>query len=63
MEKSDEAVMDFLIATDIGKFPAKCVEEEEEQEPAGFPRFHHISVEVYIDHQMICFQLSEGDDG
>jgi len=63
MEKCDKAVMDFLIATDIGMFPAKCVEEEEEQAPAGFPKFHHISFEVSIDHQMISFHLSEGDDG
>jgi hypothetical protein len=27
MEKYDKAVMDFLIATDIGKFPPKCSEE------------------------------------
>ena len=27
MEKCDKAVMDFLIATDIGKFPPKCAEE------------------------------------
>jgi hypothetical protein len=30
MEKCDKAVMDFLIATDIGKFPPKRAEEEEE---------------------------------
>jgi hypothetical protein len=30
MEKCDKAVMDFLIATDIGKFPPKHAEEEEE---------------------------------
>ena len=30
MEKCDKAVMDFLIATDIGKFPPKRTEEEEE---------------------------------
>jgi hypothetical protein len=30
MAKCDKAVMDFLIATDIGKFPPKCVEEEVE---------------------------------
>ena len=29
MEKCDKAVMDFLRATDIGKFPPKCAEEEE----------------------------------
>jgi hypothetical protein len=29
MEKCDKAVMDFLIATDIGKFPPKRAEEEE----------------------------------
>jgi hypothetical protein len=27
MEKCDKAVMDFLIATDIGKFPPKRAEE------------------------------------
>jgi len=31
MEKCDKAVMDFLIATDIGKFPPKCAGEEEEE--------------------------------
>jgi hypothetical protein len=30
LEKCDRAVMDFLIATDIGKFPPKHAEEEEE---------------------------------
>jgi len=29
MEKCDKAVMDFLIATDIRKFPPKRAEEEE----------------------------------
>jgi len=29
MEMCDKAVMDFLIATDIGKFPPKRAEEEE----------------------------------
>jgi len=28
MEMCDRAVMDFLIATDIGKFPPKPAEEE-----------------------------------
>jgi hypothetical protein len=27
MEKCDKAVMDFLAATDVGKFPPKQVEE------------------------------------
>jgi len=27
MEKCDKAVMDFLAATDVGKFPLKRVEE------------------------------------
>jgi len=27
MEKCNKAVMDFLIAADIGKFPLKCAEE------------------------------------
>ena len=35
MEKCHRAVMDFLIATDIGKFPPKWAKEEEEFEPAG----------------------------
>ena len=36
MQRCDKGVMDFLIATDIGKFPPKrALEEEEEQEPAG----------------------------
>jgi len=30
METCDMMVMDFLMATDIGKFPPKCAEEEEE---------------------------------
>jgi len=31
MEKCDKAVMDFLIATDNGKFPPKSADEEEEE--------------------------------
>jgi len=30
MEKCDRAVVDFLIATDIGKFPPKRADKEEE---------------------------------
>jgi hypothetical protein len=30
MEKCDRAVMDFLITTDIGKFPPKRAEQEEQ---------------------------------
>jgi len=37
MEKCDKAVMDFLAATDVSKFPPKRAEEEEEQEPVGSP--------------------------
>jgi len=36
MEKCNKAVMDFLIATDIGKFPPKRAVEEK-SEPAGSP--------------------------
>ena len=63
MEKCNKAVMDILAAADIGKFPPKRAEEEEEQEPAGSPSFHHISFVVYIDHQMLLLHLSEEDDG
>jgi len=54
MEKCDGAVMDFLITTDIGKFPPKRAVEEEEWEPVGSPWFHYIIFVVYIDHQILC---------
>ena len=33
MEKCDQAVMDFLAATDVGKFPPKLAEEPGQEEP------------------------------
>jgi hypothetical protein len=32
MEKCDQAVMDFLAATDVGKFPPKQAEERGQEE-------------------------------
>jgi len=32
MEKCDQAVMDFLAATDVGKFPPKLAEEPGQEE-------------------------------
>jgi hypothetical protein len=37
LEKCDRAVIEFLIATDIGKFSPKRAEQEEEWEPVGSP--------------------------
>jgi len=33
MEKFDQAVMDFLAATDVGMFPPKLAEERGQEEP------------------------------
>jgi hypothetical protein len=63
MEKCDEAVMDFLVATVARMFPAKTegglragVQRGEEYELADSPWFLPFSVVFYFDHfQMLAF--------
>jgi hypothetical protein len=59
MEKCDKAVMDFLAATDVGKFPPKT---------GGGVRAGGLSLIsslflCIVSTAFRCFLLSEGDDG
>jgi len=59
MEKCDKAVMDFLGATDVGKFPSKL---------GGGVRVGGLSLIsslflCIVSTAFRCFHLSEGDDG
>jgi hypothetical protein len=76
MEKCDKAVMDFLAATDVRKFPPKIdrgvrasLERVEEYGPAGSPWFSTLFLCILFDNPcgcfllLSCFLLSEGDDG
>jgi len=71
MEKCDEAVMDFLVATVARMFPARTKgglraggQRWEEYELADSPWFLPFSVVFYFDHfSDASFLVLDGDDG
>jgi hypothetical protein len=73
MEICNQAVMDFLAATDVGKFPPRQAEErgqeergQEERESGclerGWSLFSLISL-LFCSIFLLCFSFVKGDDG
>jgi len=67
MEKCDQVVMDFLAATDVGKFPLKQMEERRQEYGYlawGWSLFSVISF-VLLNPlcELSCFLLSKEDNG
>jgi len=70
MEKCDQEVMDFLAATDVGKFPpitsggaSAGVQPAEEKGPADSPLFHPFSFVLYICHFWMLSFVKKGTKG